>query len=115
MSDTDYKIIDEILGLPGVMLSGSKRTPPGREGHTIYWNACVFVAEGRSSKAKHKSAVQVWYGDLDLDASDAALHELATKLGKTVYVTPEQPWRFDGFAETQKRSYEAERMRRYDP
>lgn len=96
----------EHLGFPGAMLSGSKRTPPRREGHTIYWNACVFETTERSSKARHKCGTQIWHGDLDVTQDEQALKALATALGHTIYVTPESPWRFDGFEAT---------MRKHDP
>jgi hypothetical protein len=83
--------IIDALGYPGAMLSGMKQNPPGTEGHTIYWNACVFEKTGKNE------AVQIWHGDLDVTAQTEKLQELANRLGKTLVVTPEHPWRFDGF------------------
>lgn len=88
-----------LLGFPGVMLSPSKRNPPGREDHVIYWNACVFNHAGE----------QIWYGDLDVTAQQRTLQMLAKEIG-TVYVTPEKPWRFDGFHETIKRDSARRRL-----
>lgn len=91
---------ERILGMCGTMLSDSKRTPPGRENHTIYWNACVFLDEG----------TQIWFGDLDLIENANKLKELAKVAGRKILVTPEQPFRFKGLEKTMKDSHDAERV-----
>lgn len=75
-----YSAVDEHLGHPGRILSGSKQGPP-----SVYWNACVFI-KGR----------QVWYGDLDTEADTHKVQAAANMAGETLYVTPEQPYRWDG-------------------
>lgn len=80
---------EELLGMSGRMLSGTKTAP---EGETIYWNACVFNDAGQ----------QVWHGDLNLARQQEALQALADRIG-TIHVTPEQPFRFDGLKEGRKR------------
>lgn len=105
----DYATIDQILGYPGRMLSGSKQIPSHRQGHVIYWNACVFVKTGR------KDADQIWYGDLDVTADEVKFQELANALSETIYVTPEQPWRFNGFRETMKVRQNRDRLIQFDP
>jgi hypothetical protein len=51
---------------------------------------------------------QIWHGDLDVTTRAEDLQRLAGLIG-TVYVTPEQPWRFDGF-ETTRKSRHADRL-----
>jgi hypothetical protein len=97
------------------MLSGMKQKPRGTEDHILYWNACVFMAHGRASRSKHEDADQIWHGDLDVTVRYDKLQELATRLNKAIYVTPEQPWRFDGFAFTIKNKYDSERMVKITP
>lgn len=92
----DFRHAVEILGFPGAMLSGTKIAPHGLKDHDIYWNACVFQKTGRHD------AEQIWHGDLDVTEKRQALHRLANAVGTTIYVTPEQPWRFDGFKDAWK-------------
>lgn len=99
-----YEAIGDCLGFPGAMLSGSKCTPLGKEDHTIYWNACVFDSAG----------TQIWHGDLDVTDREADLRALAQRLGEAIWVTPEQPWRFDGFAATMKVKDYAERAIKFE-
>ena len=108
-TDNGYAVAYEVLGSPGVMLSGVKQPPRGCEDHTIYWNACIF------QKCSRKDAFQIWYGDLDLTASEAELQRIADTLQETIYVTPEQPWRFNGFKDTMRIAEYAERAVRFDP
>lgn len=72
----------DALGMAGAMLSGAKQAPKGQE---VYWNACVFTKEG----------VQIWHGDFNLTEGRAKLQALAEQVG-TIYLTKEQPFRFDG-------------------
>lgn len=74
---------EEELGMPGAMLSGSKTAP---EGETVYWNACVFDDDKAT----------IWHGDLNLTRSNDKLQALANRVG-TIHVTPEHPFRFEGF------------------
>lgn len=74
---------EERLGMPGAMLSGSKTAPKGQ---TVYWNACIF----------NEAEEQIWHGDLNLTRKAKELQELADAVGP-IHVTPESPFRFDGF------------------
>jgi hypothetical protein len=96
--------VEEILGPAGGMLSQSKRTPPGLEGHNILWNACVFDADGR----------EIWWGDLDATAKEDELATVAKVLGQRIYVTPEQPFRFHGLKDGLK-SYNSDRVIVFEP
>ena len=91
MTDMDaynlYTILDEALGRPGRMLSGSKTAAPERE---IVWNANVFM--------EVKGIVpidKVWYGDLSLADSREALQKMANDMQATFYVLREMDGRFD--------------------
>lgn len=77
-----YEIIYGELGMPGIMLSGSKRSRPGEE---IVWNANL-VLEGRGKQ---------WFGDLDLIRSAAALQRIADRTNCKVYVLREHDARFE--------------------
>lgn len=89
----------EELGAPGAMLSGSKTAP---EGETVYWNACIF------NDAKE----QIWHGDLNLTTSAEFLQRLANRVGR-IHVTPEHPFRFDGFK--RGKSERGDRIVTYEP
>lgn len=79
----------------GRMLSGSKSGYRDRfPGHTVYFNACIFDSDG----------IQVWHGDLDLDADHEALNEAATVAG-VFAVTPETPFRWNGLDGKQDRGF----------
>ncbi len=95
----EIDLCNQYLGYPGRILSGSKTIPKGKENHIIYWNACIFDYDGE----------EIWYGDLDVTQDHDKLDKLVKLIG-IIYVTPEQPWRFDGFKETRKNKYHAERM-----
>jgi hypothetical protein len=77
--------VEEILGISGSMLSGSKQSPPGEE---IFWNACIFDKKG----------TEIWFGDLNLTKSVDKLQEVANLVGK-IYVTREHPFRWKGLKE----------------
>ena len=76
-----YDAVEQELGWPGRMLSGSKQGP-----RSIYWNACIFTEDG----------AQVWHGDLDTEAEAGKIQAAANAAGQTLVVTPEQPFRFSG-------------------
>jgi hypothetical protein len=78
----DRVFIEDVVGLHGRQLSGSKTAKPG---HTVFWNACIFNAKGE----------QIWYGDIDLTTESDKLQEAANLFG-TLYVTRESPFRWDG-------------------
>lgn len=88
--------IIDVLGFPGQMLSGSKLAySQAHPKHTVFFNACVFDESGR----------QIWHGDLDITLTGDHLQELANKIG-TIYVTPEHPYRFEGFEEGKKKDHD---------
>ncbi len=89
----------DVLGLAGAMLSGSKQGPA-----SIYWNACIF----------DKDEQQIWHGDLDTEKKADDLQELANRIG-TIYVTPEQPFRFKGLRAGRAESYAPGRILTYSP
>lgn len=93
-----YNYIEEAqeeLGAPGAMLHGAKIAPEGQE---VYWNACVF----------NEREEQIWHGDFNLTRDRDKLQRLADRVG-TIHLTPEQPFRFDGF-KAGKKSYAGERI-----
>ena len=88
-------VAEEILGGAGRLISQSKSGyRNNHQDHLVYFNACVFLEDG----------TEVWFGDLDLTLDTEKLHTLANKLGETLAVTPEHPFRYDGLKETCKKS-----------
>ncbi len=82
--------IEGHLGTPGRLLSASKSMYREKfPDHKIYFNACLFDKEFK----------QVWYGDIDLDIDKESLQMLANYLKEPIYLTIEQPFRFDGLKE----------------
>jgi hypothetical protein len=82
-----YTILDEALGRPGRMLSGSKTANPERE---IVWNANLFMEVPGIVRTD-----KVWYGDLSLADSREALQKMANEMQATFYVLREGDGRFD--------------------
>ena len=78
-------LINEKLGYPGKMISGSKS---GYRKHypdsMAVFNANLCIDEGK-----------VWYGDIDVTKSKNDLQEIADKTGKKLYVLFEMDGRFD--------------------
>lgn len=74
------------LGHHGTMISGSKsgylHSHPKSE---VFFNANLYNAE----------AIKIWFGDVDITKSRTKLQELAKALGGPIYLTREQPWRWD--------------------
>lgn len=84
LSDTAVAVA--VLGYVGKMITGSKLEYSSEHpDHTVFFNANVYDSAGQ----------KVWYGDIDLTASATKLKECALKLGQTIYVTREMPFRFD--------------------
>lgn len=79
--DEKTKIIDELIGPIGQMLSHSKRAP---EGQVVFWNGNIFDS----------SATKLWFGDVNVTKQRNALQKLATRLQERIYVTRESPYRF---------------------
>lgn len=79
--DSWWDLASELLGSPGVMLSGSKRAP---EAKRVVWNGNVLV-----------DRIKVWYGDISLRDKEQKLQALANETGKTVHVLREMDCRFE--------------------
>jgi hypothetical protein len=103
-----WATVNRCLGVPGRMLSGSKTVPAHREGHKIYWNACVFAEIEVPRDKLHKilprryTYPSIWFGDLDLNTDLADVQAIADELNLALWVTPESPYRFDGFEKGQR-------------
>ena len=79
--------IEGHLGTSGRLLSASKSMYRDKfPNHIVYFNACLF----------DKDLKQVWFGDIDLDIDKESLQMLANYLKETIYLTREQPYRWDG-------------------
>jgi len=76
-----YHLVDELLGRPGRMLSGSKTAPAEKR---VVWNANVIAGDEK-----------IWYGDISITDSEENLQELANKLGEKIYVLREMDARFE--------------------
>jgi len=79
------KLLNEILGWPGHIVSGSKtfyreKNPT----HLVIFNANVCTDAGK-----------VWWGDVDVTISKNDLSQLAKESGKTIYVLYEIDGRFE--------------------
>jgi hypothetical protein len=73
------------FSLPGRMISGSKRIPPGHpDPSRVVFNANVLT----------RSEGKIWYGDLDLTKDEDDLRLLAKAKGEAVYVLREKDARF---------------------
>jgi hypothetical protein len=101
MSTIAHDITEEI-GYFGRMISGSKIAP---KGHTVFFNACIF----------DESYQQIWWGDFDLTADSEALQKIATRHGSKLYVTREQPFRWDGLSKKQVKADTEERIVEFKP
>lgn len=82
--------IEGHLGTPGRLLSASKTMYREKfPNNKVYFNACLF----------DKNLKQIWWGDIDLDMDKESLQMLADFLGEPIYLTMEQPFRWDGLKE----------------
>lgn len=78
-------VINEALGFPGRMLSGSKSAyANAHPTHRVFFNGNVYDLRGN----------KLWYGDVDLTRDAAALARVARAAGG-IFVTREMPYRFD--------------------
>lgn len=111
MSDklTAEQIVREQLGWPGKMLSASKSSySKSHPKSVVFFNGNVYGSDGR----------KLWYGDIDLTKSKKELAYLAHQLQESIYVTAEQPFRWE---EQTKEGLESKlggeypRVYRYDP
>jgi hypothetical protein len=82
----DQKFIQELMGYPGTMLSGSKRAPEtkGKGEHLCVWNANLIV-EGYN---------KIWFGDINLTRDEEKIKKIALHLKAKLYVLREMDARF---------------------
>jgi len=78
--------VGRILGLPGRLLGSSKlaylkQHPDNR----VFFNANLYDSEG----------TKIWFGDVDLTAEEGKLRKVAKTLEEAIFITREQPWRFE--------------------
>ena len=103
--------VEDVLGRSGRLISASKTSYlRARPGHEVLFNACLFAAEA----GKERSAVAIWFGDIDLELDRERVQQAADALGLRLVLTPEQPFRFRGLA-AGMRSYKADRVRVFEP
>lgn len=78
----------------GCMLSASKSYYYHEHpDNIVFFNACMFVKERRWLKTTYR---QVWWGDIDLTVSQAAVVAAADACGHDLYVTREK-YRWKGY------------------
>lgn len=83
---TAEQIVREILGWPGKLLSGSKSSySKSHPKNIVFFNGNVYGSDGR----------KLWYGDIDLTRDGKNLKYLAHQLQESIYVTAEQPFRWE--------------------
>lgn len=84
-AEQKYALADEILGLPGRLVGGSKvmyrRQYPDNK---VVFNANVCTVDGK-----------IWFGDLDITRDEHKLLSLASKLGERIFVLKEHDGRLD--------------------
>jgi len=79
------KLCEEILGIRGRMISGSKSTyRKAYKDHLVVFNANVCTSNGK-----------IWYGDLDITLDAERLQKLADTLNTIIYVLYESDGRFE--------------------
>lgn len=86
MSELKQKIVREILGFHGRMISGSK----GQYNSDNPTNVTVFNGNIVNVKGE-----KLWYGDLDLTLDEGKVIKVARELGEKVFVLREMDARFD--------------------
>lgn len=80
------KIVIEKLGHMGRLLSGSKSTySTNHPGSRVFFNGNIYDAKGE----------KIWFGDVDLTREAKKLQEIVQALGEKIYVTREQPFRWE--------------------
>lgn len=79
-------VVSEILGAVGRLLSASRSGYlDAHPGHAVFFNANIFDS----------GAYLLWYGDIDLTTDGSLLQALADELGEDIYVTSENPYRWE--------------------
>jgi len=92
---TKQQIVREILGWDGKMLSGSKSSySKSHPKSIVYFNGNIYDSVGS----------KLWYGDIDVTKDAKNLKRLAAELKESIYITAEQPFRWE---EQTKESLEA--------
>lgn len=72
----------------------------GRSGRVLRWEKSLYVTNGPRNVVFFNANVfdqdgnKIWFGDIDLTVDGHKLNQLATELGKSVYLTVELPWRY---------------------
>ena len=95
----------EILGQPGRLLSWSKSRYLDRHpDDEVLFNACIFSGRG----------LMIWFGDLNLTSDGRKLQQMADRVRRPIYVTPERPYRTEGLPSFAKRRWDP-RIRCYRP
>lgn len=80
------KIITEKLGYPGRLLSASKSFyRDNHQNNIVFFNGNIYDLEG----------IKIWHGDVDITADLNKLKDIATTFGETIFVTTEQPFRWN--------------------
>ena len=80
------------LGNEGRLLSASKSMYLEKfPSHKTFFNACLFDS----------SFTQLWFGDIDFDADSESLQLLSNYINEVIFITREQPYRWDGLKDEQ--------------
>jgi hypothetical protein len=91
------------------MLSGSKSSYSNRyPNNKVFFNGNIYDKDG----------VKLWFGDVDLDKDKAKLEQIAHLLNEPIYVTAEQPFRWEDQTTARLQeacTHEHARARRIDP
>ncbi len=86
--DEKYVAAEEVLGVCGRMLSGSKTVYRNRyPDNVVIFNANICTKAGK-----------IWFGDTDVTLDEPKLKALAAALGEKIYVLREMDGRFDSEA-----------------
>ena len=79
-------IVWAALGPMGRMLSGSKSSYSDRHPkNVVFFNGNIYDKDGK----------KLWYGDVNLTKDKARLEQIAHMLDEPIYVTREQPFRWE--------------------
>ena len=91
--------VEKILGPCGRLLSSSKSAY--REfypDHQVFFNACLWDSNG----------TEIWFGDIDLTKENRKLEKARNLFDNPIYLTKEDPYRFEGFAPNNIEKYPKE-------
>ncbi len=84
-----FKTVDDLMGRPGRMLSGSKTAySNNHQNHLVIFNGNLFIqVENKYQK--------IWFGDVDVTRDIKTLIKLAKQLETAVYLLREMDGRFE--------------------